>query len=148
MFAAGDIRVTADQLLTADMITGTLGAAGVAGVGAGVAGAVTYADVAALVGENATLEAGGDVVVEATSASAQQDQQTEQAQSVTKGLAKELGENLATYGVRALSVTAGGGLCGRVGFGGGHRPGRRAARGADGQRPFCAKCLHPRGHAP
>ena len=73
VFAAGDIRVTADQLLTADMITGTLGVAGVAGVGAGVAVAVTYADVAALVGENATLEAGGDVVVEATSASAEQD---------------------------------------------------------------------------
>ena len=80
-----------------------------AGVGAGVAVAVTYSDVAALVGENATLEAGGDVAVEATSASAQQDQQTDQAQSVTGGLAKELGENLATYGVRALSVTAGGG---------------------------------------
>ena len=112
VFAAGDIRVTADQLLTADMITGTLGVAGVAGVGAGVAVAVTYADVAALVGENATLEAGGDVVVEATSASAEQDQQTEQAQSVTEGLVKELGENLATYGVRALSVTAGGGYVG------------------------------------
>ena len=37
---------------------------------------------------------------------------TQQAQSVTEGLAKELGENLETYGVRALSVTAGGGYVG------------------------------------
>ena len=111
-FASGDIRVAANQLLTADMITGTLGVSGVSGVGAGVAVIVTCSDIAALVGEGAILEAGGDVLIEATSASQEPDAQTQQAQSVTEGLAKELGENLETYGVRALSVTAGGGYVG------------------------------------
>ena len=65
----GDISVLAYDNLIADMITGTLAAGSMAGVGAGVAVGVAYSNVVASVEDNATLTAAGDVTIAARTGS-------------------------------------------------------------------------------
>ena len=65
--AANDIKVTANDVPNQLAISGTVAAGGTAGIGVGVTVAILHTNVNALVGSNANLTAGNEILVEATS---------------------------------------------------------------------------------
>ena len=110
--AKENITVQSHDQLTVDSISGTIAAGGVAGVGVGISVFVDYSNVEALVASGAFLKAGGDVKVDASSASYERDLEnaSEEAKSKAADAAKLVeesgsGDDVSDNGIRVIAVT-------------------------------------------
>ena len=106
--AGNDIKVTADDTLTVDMIAGTVNQNGLTGVGIGVSALVSYSDIRAAVEEGAVLTAGGNIDVSASSRSVKNDDPSVQGSQIG-GLIKSITQNndddVTDYGLRVIAET-------------------------------------------
>ena len=114
----GDVNVKAEQPTQADLFGGTVGAAGVAGVGASVAVAVMRSNVAASsLGEMQMKGHKLNVTASSTSGSGDNDDMTAEKardEAIKKSVGKDLAEKLdfSKRGIRAVGLSVGGAFVG------------------------------------
>jgi len=124
VIATENINVLATDAVSANMVTGTAGAAGAAGVGVGLSAAALFSNVAALVEDDAVLTAGGKVKVHASTGASDKvlsESKVENASlnqnSTMELLDKQDIEVKSANRIRLIGIMGSGGIAG-VGVGG------------------------------
>ncbi|NCC75439.1 MAG: hypothetical protein EOM08_03280, partial [Clostridia bacterium] len=112
--SGSDITVQAHDNLTADLVTGTITGGLYAAVGAGIAVAVLFSNVIAVVSDGATLSADGNILIEAKAGSAPvpfSADRNDMNRSLEGSLDQEAG-SITSLTIRAISFTGGGAIVG------------------------------------